>query len=72
MPGLDTNIVVHKVLLKEGSIPMKQKIQRTWSITQHEAQYTPSWMVSLGITRSRWLKKIKRKQLSLHHEEPVK
>jgi hypothetical protein len=70
MYGLDTDIVVHKVPLKEGSILVKQKLRRTWSTTQYKDQHTPSWMVSLGTTRSRWPNKIKRKQLSLHHEEP--
>jgi hypothetical protein len=29
IPSLDTNIVVHKMQLNEGSIPMKPKLQRT-------------------------------------------
>ena len=61
MYGLDTDIVVHKVPLKERSILVKQKLRRTWSTTQYKAQHTPSLMVSLGTTRSRWSKKIKRK-----------
>ena len=28
MPGLDTNIVVHKILLEEGCKPVKQKLRR--------------------------------------------
>ena len=29
MPGLDTDIVVHRLPLKEGCSPVKQKLQRT-------------------------------------------
>jgi len=29
IPSLDTNIVVYKMLLNEGSIPVKLKLQRT-------------------------------------------
>jgi len=28
MPGLDTNIVVHKIPLEEGCKPVKQKLRR--------------------------------------------
>ena len=28
MPGLDTNIVVHRLLMKEGCAPIKQKVHR--------------------------------------------
>jgi len=37
---------------------------------QHEAQRTPSWMISLGTTRLKWQIKIKKKQLSLLCGEP--
>ena len=29
MPGLDTNIIVHRVSLEEGCRPIKQKLRRT-------------------------------------------
>src|SRR3954470_8394882 len=29
MPGLDTDIVVHRLPIKEGSIPVKQKLRRS-------------------------------------------
>jgi hypothetical protein len=32
MPGLDTNIVVHKIPLEEGCKPVKQKLRRATQI----------------------------------------
>ncbi|XP_011014865.1 PREDICTED: uncharacterized protein LOC105118589 [Populus euphratica] len=42
MPGLNTNIVVHKILLEEGCKPVKQKLRRahpdTWIKVKEELE----------------------------------
>ena len=64
MPGLDTDIVVHKIPLKEGSVPIKQKtrrmrpnmllkvkaeIQKQWEAGFLDVVHYPQWVANMVV-----------------------
>uniref|UniRef100_A0A2N9EY32 Integrase catalytic domain-containing protein n=1 Tax=Fagus sylvatica TaxID=28930 RepID=A0A2N9EY32_FAGSY len=73
MPGLDTDIVVHKIPLKPECKPVKQALRRMKPeviLKIKEEQQTPcsySWTDSQAIIRSKWPKKINPKTALVTH-----